>query len=86
MCRSVYCQCEWLAGASAVIIFAKALLEINDFLVDMTHFKGLVDPKMKILSIFSYAVPNPYEFTSSEEHKRKKLDKLYWLLFSIFNL
>ncbi len=49
----------------------------------MTHFKGLVDPKMKILSVFSF-VPNPYEFTS-EEHKMRKLDKLYWLPFSIFN-
>jgi len=36
-----------------------------------SHFKGLVHPKMKILSVFthSHVVPNLYVFICSAEHK-----------------
>jgi len=42
-------------------------------------FKGIVHPKIKILSQFTHAqvVPNKYEFLCSAEHKRKIFGSMF---------
>jgi len=42
-------------------------------------FKGLVHPKMKILSVFTHphVVPNPYVFICSAEHKGRYLEECF---------
>lgn len=36
---------------------------------NIVDFNGILPPKMKIISSFSHAVPDEYDFLSSEEHK-----------------
>jgi len=45
----------------------------------MLHFKGLVHPKMKILSVFTHphVVPNLYVFICSAEHKGRYLEECF---------
>jgi len=47
--------------------------------LDDSRFKGLVHPKMKILSVFThpYVVPNLYVFICSAEHKERYLEECF---------
>jgi len=43
---------------------------------NLTSLKGLVHPKMKILSVFTHpVVPNLYVFICSAEHKGRYLEE-----------
>jgi len=45
--------------------------------VPFSTFKGIVPPKMKVLSSITLpkVVPNPYAFLSSAEHKRRYFEE-----------
>jgi len=52
---------------------------ISNVFLDDSRFKGLVHPKMKILSVFTHphAVPNLYVFICSAEHKERYLEECF---------
>jgi len=48
-------------------------------LFNEAHFKGLVHPKMQILSVFTHphVVPNLYVFICSAKHKGRYLEESF---------
>jgi len=53
----------------------------------MIDFKGIVHPKMKILSLFTdpQVVPNLYVFICSAEHKGRRIGSIWKYLEECFN-
>ncbi len=61
----------------ACIYFRNIVHILNVFIYNINYIKGIVHPKMKILSSFTHpqVVPNLYEFLCSAEHKGRYFEE-----------
>jgi len=69
-----------MSGGKVFTFLLKAQLHLMQATsVYSQSIKGLVHPKMKILSVFTHprVVPNLYVFICSAEHKRRYLEECF---------